>query len=59
MRNPKFSVVGLIVGALLALLVFAVGTAITEFENERLVWGIVAVLVWGACTFGWRDRVVP
>lgn len=54
----RFSVVGLVVGAILALIVFGVGTAITSIRNEDLIWGLVALLVWGACTFGW-DRARP
>ncbi len=53
----RFSIIGLIVGAIVALIVFSVGQAITEFENERLIWGLVALLVWGAITFSGRfDR---
>jgi multisubunit Na+/H+ antiporter MnhE subunit len=47
----RFSIVGFIVGALLALLTVAVGTAITDFRNEGLIWGIIALLVWLFCTF--------
>lgn len=50
----RFSVVGLIVGAICALIVYGVGTAITEFRNEDLLWGLVALLVWAALTFNWH-----
>lgn len=38
--------VSIIVGALVALIVYVVGTAITHFQHEQLIWGIVAILVW-------------
>lgn len=50
------SVVGLVVGAICALIVYAVGTEITEFRREDLIWGLIALLVWAAFTFGWRGR---
>lgn len=55
----RFSIVGLVVGAIVALIVYAVGTAITQFRNEDLIWGLIALLVWGAITFSGRfnDRV--
>lgn len=40
------SILGIIVGAIVALIVYAVGTAITSFANEGLVWGLIALLVW-------------
>lgn len=50
----SFSVIGLIVGAICALIVYAVGVAITSFHNESLVWSLIALLVWGAITFSGR-----
>lgn len=54
-----FSIVGLIVGAIVALIVYAVGTAITTFQNEGLIWGLAALLIWVAIAFSGRfhDRV--
>ena len=40
------SLIGIIVGAIAALIVFAVGTAITDFRNEDLIWGLIALLIW-------------
>lgn len=50
------SIVGIVVGALVALVVYAVGTAITAFHHEGLVWGIIALLIWGAIAFGYNGR---
>lgn len=56
----RVSVVAIAVGALVALLVFAVGTAITTFANGGTIWGVIALLVWGAIAFWWRPpRNVP
>lgn len=40
------SVIGIVVGAIVALIVYAVGTAITQFAHEDLIWGLIALLVW-------------
>lgn len=40
------SAIGIIVGAIIALIVYAVGTAITAFANEGLIWGLIALLIW-------------
>lgn len=48
------SIIGIIVGALVALLVYAVGTAISTFANEGLIWGIIAILVWALIALRWR-----
>lgn len=53
----NFSIVGFIVGAIFALILYAVGVEITEFENEGLVWGLGALLLWGYLTFNWPGRV--
>jgi Na+-driven multidrug efflux pump len=50
----RFSVVGIIVGAIVALIVYAVGVAITQFENEGLIWGLIALLIWAAIAFSGR-----
>lgn len=40
------TLIGIIVGAIVALIVYAVGTAITSFTNEGLIWGLIALLIW-------------
>lgn len=45
------SVIGIIVGAIVALIVYAVGTAITDFRNEDLIWGLIAILLWVVIAF--------
>lgn len=49
----RFSVIGFIVGAICALILYGVGTAIISFENSGLVFGLAALLVWGLLTFQW------
>lgn len=50
---------GIVVGAIVALIVYVVGTEITSFRREDLVWGLVAILVWlvVAAAFVGRLRV--
>lgn len=56
-------VVGILVGALVALVVYYVGTDITTFHREDLLWGIIALLVWAAIAWVFYTRgprrVVP
>lgn len=40
------NVIGIVVGAIVALIVYAVGTAITHFAHGDLIWGLIALLVW-------------
>lgn len=47
------SVVGFIVGAILALIFYVVATAIVVFNHSDLVFGLVALLIWGFFTFAW------
>lgn len=46
----RFSVLGFIVGAICALIFYVVFTALLSFENEALVAGLVALLIWAAIT---------
>lgn len=55
-RMRGFSVVGFIVGAVLALIFYVVFTALITFENEGLVAGLLALLLWGYLTFNWPGR---
>jgi hypothetical protein len=49
------SIIGIIVGAIVALIVYVVGTAITNFAHEGLIWGLIALLIWAAIAFSWHD----
>jgi hypothetical protein len=40
------TILGIVVGAIVALIVYAVGTAITSFAHGGLIWGLIALLVW-------------
>lgn len=51
-----FSPLGFVVGAILAIIFYVVFTAIVSFEHEDLIAGLVALLIWGACAFGWDGR---
>jgi hypothetical protein len=48
-----FSITGCIVGLILAIIVYVVLTAIVVFAHSTLVFGLIAVLIWLACTFNW------
>ena len=50
----RFSIVGFVVGAICALILYAVGTAILDFEYEGLVFGLAALLLWAYLTVAWR-----
>lgn len=47
------SITGFIVGALLAIIFFLVATALVTFAHSGLVFGLIAILIWLACTFNW------
>jgi membrane protein required for beta-lactamase induction len=49
-----FSVVGFVVGAVLAIIFFVVATALVVFAHSGLVFGLIALLIWAACAFYWR-----
>lgn len=49
----SFSVVGFVVGAVCAIILFVVGTALVSFEREGLVFGLLALLLWALLTFNW------
>ncbi len=50
----RFSIVGFIVGAICALILYAVGTAIVDLESEGLIFGLAALLLWAYLTLAWR-----
>jgi multisubunit Na+/H+ antiporter MnhE subunit len=52
----RFSVVGFIVGAICALIFYAVATALVTFANSGLVFGLAALLIWAALTLNWSGR---
>lgn len=45
------SIISILIGLLLAAIVYVVGTAITSFAEEGLIWGLVAVVVFLAVAF--------
>ena len=47
------SLIGILVGALVALVVYFVGTAITSFAHESLVWGVIAIILWIVIATQW------
>lgn len=51
-----FSLVGFLVGALCALVLYAVATSLVAFHLSGLVFGIAALLLWGFLTFRWPAR---
>lgn len=53
-----FSVVGFIVGAICAIIFYVVATALVTFRHDDLVFGLIALLIWGALTFAWPRRGV-
>lgn len=55
---PDPSIVSILIGLLVAAIVYVVGTAITNFSQEDLIWGLTAVLVFLAVSFrGHRGRL--
>lgn len=50
---------GIVIGATVALIVYAVGTAITHLANEGLIWGLIAVVVWVAVGYAIYARWNP
>lgn len=52
------SVTGFIIGAILAIIFFVVATALVVFQRSDLVFGLVALLIWGAFTFGYSGRSI-
>lgn len=49
----RFSIVGFIVGAAVALIGYAVATALITFRHSDLVFGVIAILIWAYLTFNW------
>jgi hypothetical protein len=47
------SITGFIIGAVLAIIFFVVATALIAFSHSALVFGLIALLIWGAFTFGY------
>lgn len=47
--NLIFSI---LLGLLVAVIVHVVGTEITNFEHEGLIWGLIAILVFLVVAFG-------
>lgn len=48
---PASSIISIVVGLLLAAVVYVVGTAITNFRNEDLLWGLVAIVIFLVVAF--------
>ena len=51
-----FSITGFIIGAILALIFYAVATALVVVAHSALIFGLVALLIWAALSFGYHGR---
>lgn len=49
----NISITGFIVGAVLGIIFYVVATALIVFNHSDLVFGLLALLIWMACTFNW------
>lgn len=54
----SFSITGCIVGLILAVIFDVVANALVVFNHSDLVFGLIAVLIWLACTFNWSGFAV-
>jgi hypothetical protein len=54
----KFSVIGFIVGAICALILYGVGTSLVVFSASGLVFGLAALLLWWYVTTHWTGPEV-
>lgn len=54
-----FSVVGFIVGAVCAIILFVIATALISFAHSTLVFGLVALLLWAYLALNWPAARVP
>lgn len=48
----RFNIVGFFVGAVAAVVLYLVCTALFDFRRESLVFALLAVVLWLALTFG-------
>jgi hypothetical protein len=53
---PNYSIFSILLALLIAVVVYIVGTTITSFHQEGLVWGLIAALVFLAIAFGDRHN---
>jgi hypothetical protein len=62
------SVAGFFIGLVLAVIFYLVATALVAFAHSALIFGLIALCIWAAFTFGWagwygrrggRGNVVP
>ncbi len=49
---PDSFIISIVLGLLLAAIVYVVGTAITNFAQEELIWGLTAVVIFMLVAFG-------
>lgn len=47
------SLVGFVVGAVVAIIFYVVATSLIAFSHSTLVFGLIALLIWLAFTFYW------
>jgi hypothetical protein len=52
----RFSPVGFVVGLILALLLVSIAPELLAFNHDRLVYGLVAILLWLWLSFNWAWR---
>lgn len=48
----SISIAGFFVGLILAVIFYVVATALVVFAHSTLVFALIALLIWAACTFG-------
>jgi hypothetical protein len=48
-----FSVIGFLVGAICALILYAVATSLVAFNHSALIFALAALLLWGYLTVRW------
>jgi hypothetical protein len=49
------SLIGCIIGLIVAVIFYVVATALVVFNQSTLVFGLVALLIWLAFTFGYSS----
>jgi len=48
------SLIGCIIGLIVAVIFYVVATALVVFNHSTLVFGLIALLIWLAFTFGYQ-----
>ncbi len=56
-KGDTLTLISLVIGAIAALIFYAVATALVTFAHSALIFGLVALLIFLALAFGGRTRV--